>query len=93
MGGQNQNVNITVNTRPNNTQVEINTGRESHKLKTKKNHKKDKTYWTRAGNQKQARPKEQEMGNRKQELDQVTCTHNFFYFIYLFNLYLTRQYH
>ena len=33
------------------------------------------TYWTRAGNQKQARPKEQEMGNRKQELDQVTYTH------------------
>ena len=39
MGGQNLNVNIIGNTRPNNTQVEIKTGRESHKLKTKKTNK------------------------------------------------------
>ena len=68
MGGQNQNVNIIVNTtRPNNTQDEINTGRESHKLKTKKTNKHRSMKKTRLTGQGQGTRNRLDRRNRKWE--------------------------
>ena len=72
MGGQDQNVNIIVNKGPNNTQNEINTGRESHKLKTKKTNKHRSMKMTRLTGQGKGTRNRLDRRNRKWETGNLT---------------------